>query len=465
MPARPGRWRYHTTTFHGTDAAMTSSHTPAPRCQWFSALATVLDPRSAPRLAALLLGLILTHGRKALSCWIRAAGLADQYRRCYATVTAVGHRTERLATRVLLALLKPLVADAPRVVLALDDTPTKRYGSHVQGAGVHHNPAPGPAGSPFVYGHVWVVLGLLIAHPLGGIVALPVLARLYIRRNDLGAIAAKNRPAFATKLAMAVDLVRWAHGWLKLWGKAVWVVADGAYAKAPVLKALHALGVTVVSRLRKDAALWGVPVAPAVKRRGRPRVYGAHRLSLAKRAGQKGGWITDTFTLYGKAVEKTYKTFVATWRPAGGAIRVVLVDEPSGWVAFFCTDPTAAVADILGLVADRFSLETCFRDLKQVVGAGRQQVRGVASNVGCFHLCAWSFTMTEVWAWNQKAENLVAHRSASPWDDPKRRPSHADKRRAWQRELLAEEIQAVVGEHHDPAQIQNLAQRCLDLAA
>jgi hypothetical protein len=26
---------------------------------------------------------------------------------------------------------------------------------------VHHNPTPGPAGSAYVYGHVFVVLGLL----------------------------------------------------------------------------------------------------------------------------------------------------------------------------------------------------------------------------------------------------------------------------------------------------------------
>jgi hypothetical protein len=427
-------------------------------------LAKALDPRSGRRLAALFLGLILASGRQTLSRWIRAAGLSSQYRRCYATASAVGHRTERVATRLLLELLKPLVAAAPRLVLGLDDTPTERHGPKVLGAGVHHNPTPGPAGGPFVYGHVWVVLGLLVAHPLGGVVALPLLARLYIRRKNLGAIPAKHRPAFATELEMAVALVRWAHGWLKMWAKPIWVVADGAYAKAPVLKPLRALGVTVVSRLRKDAALCSVP-EPEPKRRGPRRVYGTHRLSLAKRAGHKGGWATGTFTLYGKAVEKRYKTFEATWRPAGGAIRVVLVDEPKGWVAFFCTDTTATVADILGLVADRFSLETCFRDLKQTVGAGQQQVRGVASNVGCFHLCAWAFTLTEVWAWNQKAEDLVAHRSASPWDDPKRRPSHADKRRAWQRELLAEEIRAVVGKHHDPAIIQNLAQRCLDLAA
>lgn len=416
-------------------------------------------------MAVLFLGLILTRGRRTLSSWIRAAGLSGQYRRCYATATAVGRRTERVATRLLIELVKPLVAGAARVVLVLDDTPTERYGPQVQGAGVHHNPTPGPAGSPFVYGHVWVVLGLLVSHPLSGVVALPLLARLYIRRKDLGAVSTKHRPEFATKLVMAVELVRWAHGWLKSWGKAVWVVADGAYAKAPVLKALRVLAVTAVSRLRKDAALYSVPGARDPKRRGRPRVYGEHRVSLAKRAGQARGWTSDTFTLYGKAVEKRYKTFVATWRPAGGAIRVVLLDEPNGWVAFFCTDTTATVADILGLVADRFSLETAFRDLKQIVGAGQQQVRGLASNVGCFHLCAWAFTMTEVWAWDQKAEALVAHRSASPWDDPNRRPSHADKRRAWQRELLTEEIQVVVGQHHDTAKIQSLAQRCLDLAA
>jgi hypothetical protein len=93
------------------------------------------------------------------------------------------------------------------------------------------------------------------------------------------------------------------------------------------------------------------------------------------------------------------ETFVATWHPAGGVIRVVLVDEPNGWAAFFCTDPTANAADILGAVAGRFSLETAFRDCKDVVGAGQQQVRRVRASVGVFHMCLWTFTMTEAWAW------------------------------------------------------------------
>ena len=144
---------------------------------------------------------------------------------------------------------------------------------------------------------------------------------------------------------------------------------------------------------------------------------------------------------------------------------MVLVDETPGWVAFFCTDPTATVADILESVAARFSLETAFRDCKDIVGAGQQQVRRVRASVGAFHVCVWTFTMTEAWAWNRASNDLVGHRSASPWDDGARRPSHADKRRAWRRELLGGEIRAVLRPGLTEPEIQAAAERLLNLTA
>jgi hypothetical protein len=242
------------------------------------------------------------------------------------------------------------------------------------------------------------------------------------------------------------------------------VVADGAYAKAAFLKPAMGLGMTVVSRLRKDAALHTVPGPRPRGRRGRPRIYGEGRIDLAKRAGQRRGWTSAVFDLYGEKTVKRYKTFMATWRPAGEAIRVVLVDEPAGGRAFFCTDASASVAEILTAVADRFSLEVAFRDCKQVVGAGQQQVRFVWANVGAFHLCLWTFTMTEAWAWGRPADELV-DRSDSPWDTPSRRPSHADKRRAWRRALLREEIRAALRPGATEAEIQAAADRLLSLAA
>ena len=151
------------------------------------------------------------------------------------------------------------MADQERITLSLDDTPTPRYGPCVQGAGIHHNPSPGPAGSAHVYGHIFVVLGLLAVHPAWGVIALPLLARLYVRAVDLPQLDPKHRPEFRTKLEMGVELLKWAKFWLRLLGKPLWVVADGAYAKAPLLKPAMAPGMTVVSRLRKDAALWTVP--------------------------------------------------------------------------------------------------------------------------------------------------------------------------------------------------------------
>jgi hypothetical protein len=123
------------------------------------------------------------------------------------------------------------------------------------------------------------------------------------------------------------------------------------------------------------------------------------------------------------------------------------------------------VADILKLVANRFSLETAFRDVKEVVGAGQQQVRHVWASVGSFHLCLWTFTMTEVWAWERDEGELVAHRSVSPWDDKPRRPSHADKRLAWRRDLLSQEITALLPARTDNEEIRKLTERLMDLAA
>ena len=238
---------------------MTSLHRiPAP-CQWFAHLASALDRRSAPRLALLFLGAVLARGRRTVTSWIRAAGLSDQYQSCYLAVAAAGKKAETIAAYLVLWVVKPLVSKAERLMIALDDTPTRRYGPHVQGAGIHHNPTPGPAGSVHVYGHIFVVLGLLAVHPVWGVIALPLLARLYVRAVDLPAIDPKHRPEFRTKLEMGVELLKWAKFWLGLLGKPLWVVADGAYAKKEFLKPAKSLGMTVVSRLRKDAALRSLP--------------------------------------------------------------------------------------------------------------------------------------------------------------------------------------------------------------
>ena len=100
----------------------------------------------------------VSRGFRTVTSWIRAAGLSVQFRSCYTAVAAAGKKAEAIAASLVRTVVQPLVSGVERVTLAIDDTPTKRYGPHVQGAGVHHNPTPGPAGSSYLYGHVFVVL-------------------------------------------------------------------------------------------------------------------------------------------------------------------------------------------------------------------------------------------------------------------------------------------------------------------
>ena len=60
---------------------------------------------------------------------------------------------------------------------------------------------------------------------------------------------------------------------------------------------------------------------------------------MAKRAGQTRGWQKVEWVQYGETVTKTIKTFLATWKPAGGSIRVVIVKEEDDWLPYFCVDP------------------------------------------------------------------------------------------------------------------------------
>jgi DDE superfamily endonuclease len=444
---------------------MACSSFPDEVALWVKSLSSLLHATHAWRLAPLLWGMLFARGRRTVTSWLRAGELSDDYQGYYYFLGALGRKVKSFAG-VFLRLAVDTIQPGERLLFAIDDTPTKRYGPHVQGAGIHHNPTPGPAEQKFVYGHVWVTLSWVVRHTLWGTIGLPLLACLYVRRVNLPDLPRRSGVKFETKLEQAAALVEWLAGWLNYLGKTLWVVVDGAYIKMPFLKRALKVGATVIGRLRKDAALWSVPeaVAPGQRRRGRPRKYGAERISLAKRAGHRRGWQRDTFTLYNKAVLVCYKTFLATYEPAGGLIRVVIVrDDDGAWRAYMCTDVNASVREILEAVADRSAIEQNFHDLKEVHGAGQQQLRNYWANVAAYHLSMWLHTLIELWAWHRPKKVLV-DRSASPWDDATRRPSHADRRNALRRQCLESDFQREVAAGGLGRKTRRLWTRLLKLA-
>ncbi len=430
--------------------------------QWVDWLAAGLHGRNRWRLSLIIMGIVFASGRRTVTTWLRAVGIHDDFADYYYFLQPVGRKAKVLGER-LFALLLVRLETGERLLLAVDDSPTKRYGPKVQGAGIHHNPTPGPADQKFLYGHIWVTISLLLRHPLWDTIGLPLLGLLYVRAKDITKIPAKHHWQFHPKLELAAEQMLKFAELAKVAEKTLWVVADGAYAKRPFLKPLRAAGVTIVSRLRRDAALFDVPPQAKTPTRGRPRKYGKKRMHLARRAAHRGGWQTIECFIYGKSETKTIKTFLATYRPADGIIRVVIVKEEHGCEYFFCTDPNASPCKIVEAFADRAAIEQDFHDVKEVWGAGQQQVRNIWTNIAVFNLNLWVHTLLECWAWDKPAD-AIRDRADSPWDDPQRRPSHADRRKALRRETLQNEYLSLPASHRRSSKIRDLYQRLLQLA-
>ena len=383
-----------------------------------SVLQAALDRRIAFRLAIVVAGMFLADDRRTASAWFVAAGVRDDWDRFYDCLISVGRTSEKLATAVLgLVVQKFAPGLGDRIVLAMDDSPTARYGQHVEGAGVHHHPTPGPADGEWLYGHNWVALAWLANHPRWGIIALPLRSLLYVREVDVPKLAEKHAWEFRTKHQLGVQLLTWFMQSIRGLGvKAkVWLAVDGAYAVRPFLLPVLALHIVVVSRLRKDACLFDLPPADSHGN----RIYGKNKISLAKRAGHQAGWQTITYQSRGVQVTRQYKTFLATSQLVSGQIRVVILCfEDGSWVPYFCTDTSAEVRDILEAVAARWAIEEHFHDVKEVWGAGQQQVRNVWSNIGCWHLNQWVYTLVELCCWDVE-KSALSDRRARSWDNPR----------------------------------------------
>jgi hypothetical protein len=401
-------------------------------------MSRLLDSRIGFRLPIILAGAMLAGGRRTAASWFRRAGVKDDWDRFYELLQSVGKGAASLMVPLLTLLLKKFdPGEAGYWTLAIDDSPTKRFGPCVEAANIHHNPTPGPGDGNWLYGHNWVCLAMVLSHPLFGVIALPLLSRLYVRQVDIEALQSRHDWGFCTKHALALDLCQQVIRKLRALGsKAAFVVVfDGAYAAKALVRPLLAEGATVVTRLRRDAKLFDLPV-PTPGKRGRPRKYGKNRISLGRRASNRRGWQTISYSCRGVMTEGRTKTFLATSHVTGVAMRVVVLEYANGnWAAYISTDTSMDVATILKIVSDRWAIEEQFHDVKEIWGAGQQQVRNVWASIGCWHLCGWLYAMVEMECWDDSSEQLV-DRSDRPWDNPHRRPSHQDRRRRIVREML-----------------------------
>lgn len=431
------------------------------------AMSWMLDSRIAFRLPITIAGAMLARGRRTASSWFRCGGVGEDWDRFYDLLITIGRNVHSLILPLAIFIVRKFdPGEGGFWTLAIDDSPTKRYGRHVEGANIHHNPTPGPGDGPWIYGHSWVSLAVVLKHRFFGSLALPLLSELYVRAVDVKSLDRKYRWQFRTKHQIALDAALYLIEVLRAAGSSARMlfVADGAYFARDLIVPLVDAGATFVCRLRRDAKLFGLPVNRAGQR-GRRRKYGKNTLSLASRASRREGWEPISYNARGVMNTVRCKSFLATSRVVGGVIRVVIVEYRRGqWAAYMSTDAQMTAEQIMTAVADRWSIEEAFHDVKEVWGAGEQQVRNIWSNIGCWNLCTWLLTLTDLSSWDDTADQLV-DRSDRPWDNALRRPSRADRRRRIAREMLEKDILTGLPPMAELAKMRQSIERLIALAA
>ena len=239
----------------------------------FSAWSAGFGETVFPKFVTLLLGAVLTTGRRTVSPVLHVVGeLADADPSSYHRVLSMRRWSMwSLAHPLATCLLDTFLLQGV-VCLVGDETVTEHPGRKVFGKGRHRDAKR--SSHSFVahlWGHKWVVLAILVKLP--GIQrpwVLPVLVALY--RN------AKDNQAAGRRHKTPSDLMRQRLRVLLRWFPARQFVFAGDGGDANHLLTRFARRfekrLTLVSRFDADAALYAAPPRPKKHARGRPRVKG-----------------------------------------------------------------------------------------------------------------------------------------------------------------------------------------------
>jgi len=329
----------------------------------------------------LLVGAILAPGTRTVTAVLRVMGLSNEtqfqnYHRVLNRDTWSSRNLSRILLRLLVRTFVP--PDAP-VVLGLDEHIERRRGDHIAARGIYRDPVrSSKAFFVKTSGLRWVSMMLLAPIPWAMRVwALPFLTVLAPseRYHQQRKMAHKKLTDWARQ--MITQVRRW------LPDRAIVVVADSSYAVLELLAAAVALPtpVSLITRLRLDAALYD-PAPPREKgTKGAPRKKGARQPSLAQRlADPETTWERITLAWYGgttRSVELASGT--AVWYHSAKPvvpIRWVLIRDPEGKFepqALLSTDQTAAAPQIVAWFVQRWQLEVTFEDARAHLGVETQR--------------------------------------------------------------------------------------------
>jgi hypothetical protein len=281
------------------------------------------------------------------------------------------------ASRILLSLLVSSFVPTGAIVMGLDDTIERRRGEKIKALGIYRDPVRS-SHSHFVKasGLRWLCLMLLVEIPWAGRVwALPFMTALCPSERYCKERGRAHRKLTDRARQMLLLVARW------LPNRDLVITADSSFAALELLGAVRS-SLTVVTRLRLDAALYEPVAARQPRQRGRPRKTG-HRLPTlqAVAADRKTRWqrvkVKGWYGEDARVVEVVSATCV--WYHRGlrpVPIRWVLVRDPAdkfSTQALLSTKLEAEAEQILAWFVRRWQMEVTFEEVRAHLGVETQR--------------------------------------------------------------------------------------------
>jgi hypothetical protein len=221
------------------------------------------------------------------------------------------------------------------------------------------------------------------------------------------------------KTELTRDMILILQSWAR--GRRIEVAADAAYCNATVIKNLPK-AVVFFGDMRADAVLTAKPSKTRSEgRSGRRPIRGRVLPKPTVLASDKRRpWLRCELELYGVVRTIHYKTLDAQWyRACGGdLVRIVVVRVDRGNVnlrVFFCTDTNIAPPEILKVYAGRWSIEVCFRDMKQHLGFSDSSARKREAVERTAPMVGYIYTALVLWFADGIWQTRLAAPPLRPW--------------------------------------------------
>lgn len=263
----------------------------------------------------LVVGAILVPGQRTVTAVLRVMGLRQepQFQNLHRVLNRAVWSSRAVSRILLRQLLQVFVPRSAPVVVGLDEHIERRRGAKIAAKGIYRD-AVRSSKSFFVKtsGLRWLSMQLLAPIPWAERVwALPFLTVLAPSERYHQERGQRHKQVTDWARQMICQLRRW------LPDRQVVVVADSTYAAIELLAACTSLvqPVTMLTRLRLDAALYD-PAPPRVPgRRGAPRKKGDRQMRLTQRiADPTTQWDETTVRWYGRSARVVkLATGTAVW--------------------------------------------------------------------------------------------------------------------------------------------------------